>query len=70
MSQRWQSAEGLQGRNVRLFLTPESHLPGIAVTPFFPTEDATGAEFTSLLAKHQTILFLLHFCCLKRAELL
>lgn len=37
---------------------------------FFPTEDVTGAEFTSLLAKHQTMLFLLHFHRLKPAELL
>jgi len=54
MSRRWQSAEGLQGRSIQLFLSPESHLPGNTVRHFFPPpEDITGAEFTSLLANHR-----------------
>lgn len=60
MSRSWQSAEGLQGRNVWLFLTPGSYLPGIAGTIFFFSEDGIEAEFNFLFKKHQTVLFLLH----------
>lgn len=59
MSQSWQSAEGLRGRNVWLFLTPGPYLPGIGVTIIFFSEDGIGAEF-NWFKKHPTVVFLLH----------